>query len=41
MINIDKRIVDFLFENYEVVVHVKEKQSIANAEYKRAVVLSD
>ena len=39
---IDKRIVDLLFENYEeVVVHVKEKQSIANAEYKEVVVLSD
>ncbi len=39
---IDKKIVDLLFENYEeVFVHVKEKQSIANAEYKRAVVLSD
>ena len=39
---IDKRIVDLLFENYEeVVVHVKEKQSIANAEYKEVAVLSD
>ena len=39
---IDKKIVDLLLENYEeVLIHVKEKQSIANAEYKKVVVLSD
>jgi len=39
---VDKRIVDLLFENYEEVsVYVKEKQSVANAEYKKLVVLSD
>lgn len=39
---IDKSIVDLLVNNYEeVLVYVKEKQSIANAEYKKFVVLSD
>jgi HD-GYP domain-containing protein (c-di-GMP phosphodiesterase class II) len=39
---IDKRIVDLLLDNYqEVLVQVKEKQSIAHEEYKRVVALSD
>lgn len=39
---IDKKIVGLLFENYEeVLIHVKEKQSIANAEYKEFIVSSD
>lgn len=39
---IDKKIVGLLFENYEeVLMHVKEKQSIANAEYKEFVASSD
>jgi len=38
---IDKKIVDLLLENYEeVLVHVKEEQSIAKAEYKELVVSS-
>ncbi|MDY6934097.1 MAG: hypothetical protein SVZ03_07730 [Spirochaetota bacterium] len=36
---VDKKIVDILFENYEEVLeHVKEKQSIANAEYRKLLV---
>jgi len=39
---IDRRIVDLLLHNYqEVLVQVKEKQSIAHEEYKRVVALSD
>lgn len=39
---IDKKIVNLLLENYEEVsIHVKEKQSVANTEYKDFVVSSD
>ena len=39
---IDRRIVDLLLHNYqEVLVQVKEKQSIAHEEYKRVVALAD
>jgi len=39
---IDRRIVDLLLDNYQdVLVQVKEKQSIAHEEYKKVVALSD